>query len=129
RSGTATIAGQTFTVTQNGAPPTVAPPFGAVDTPAEGATGITGSLAVTGWALDDALVTSVRILRDPVGSEPAGTMIPVGTGTFLVGARPDVAAAYPNYPNKDRAGWGYLLLTNVLPNQGNGTYTLYAYAD
>ncbi len=27
------------------------------------------------------------------------------------------------------AGWGYLLLTNFLPSQGNGTFTLYAYAD
>ena len=27
-----------------------------------------------------------------------------------------------------RAGWGYLLLTNMLPGQGNGTFNLYAYA-
>ena len=26
------------------------------------------------------------------------------------------------------AGWGYLLLTNMLPNQGNGTFMLHAYA-
>ena len=26
-------------------------------------------------------------------------------------------------------GWGYMLLSNVLPNQGNGTFTFYAYAD
>ncbi len=31
-------------------------------------------------------------------------------------------------PFKDRAGWGYLLLTNFLPNQGNGTFTLWAFA-
>jgi hypothetical protein len=32
-------------------------------------------------------------------------------------------------PANDRAGWGYLLLTNLLPNQGNGEFRIYAYAD
>src|SRR4029453_13443594 len=27
-----------------------------------------------------------------------------------------------------QAGWGYMLLTNFLPNQGNGTFTLVAQA-
>jgi hypothetical protein len=31
-------------------------------------------------------------------------------------------------PLASRAGWGYLLLTSGLWNQGNGTYTLYAFA-
>ena len=44
------------------------------------------------------------------------------------GARPDVAATYPTLPFNTRAGWGYQLLTNVLPGNGNGTYTLRAYA-
>ena len=48
---------------------------------------------------------------------------------FIAGARPDVAQAYPTYPLKDRAGWGFLILTNMLPNQGNGTFRIYAYAD
>jgi hypothetical protein len=42
------------------------------------------------------------------------------------GARPDVEAGYPTYPMNYKAGWGYMLLTNFLPNQGNGTYKLYA---
>jgi hypothetical protein len=44
------------------------------------------------------------------------------------GARPDVDATY-SQPFDYKAGWGYLLLTNMLPNQGNGTFTLFAYAD
>ncbi|MBW2593848.1 MAG: hypothetical protein JRE58_12765, partial [Deltaproteobacteria bacterium] len=32
------------------------------------------------------------------------------------------------YPRAYRAGWGYMLLTNFLPNQGNGTFTLHAIA-
>ena len=104
-------------------------PFGTVDTPAQGTTGASGSIAVTGWALDDSGVTAVRILRDPVAGEPAGAPIFIGNAVFVAGARPDVAAFYPSVVSNDRAGWGYLLLTNMLPNQGNGTYTLHAYAD
>ena len=52
----------------------------------------------------------------------------MGTATFVDGARPDVAAAYPSYPNADRAGWGYMLLSYGLPARGDGTYTLHAYA-
>jgi hypothetical protein len=32
-------------------------------------------------------------------------------------------------PRSSRAGWGYLLLTNFLPNLGNGTFRLHAFAD
>lgn len=129
RSGTISVAGLTFTANQAGAPATASPPFGTVDTPAPGATGVTGSIAVTGWALDDIEVTAIRILRDPIAPEPAGTQVFVGNGVIVTGARPDVAAGNPTLPFNDRAGWGYLLLTNMLPNKGNGTYTLHAYAD
>ena len=52
----------------------------------------------------------------------------------MAGARPDVVAAYPNVPFNYRAGWGYLMLTTGLPNNGgspgpgNGTYRLHAIA-
>jgi hypothetical protein len=36
---------------------------------------------------------------------------------------------FPGTPQTDRAGWGYLMLSNFLPNLGNGTFRLYAYAD
>ncbi len=35
---------------------------------------------------------------------------------------------YPSYPGADRAGWGLLMLTNMLPAGGNGTYVLHAEA-
>ncbi len=107
-----------------------APPFGSFDTPASGATGLAGNVAVTGWALDDAGVSKVDIWRNPVtGETPAANgKIYVGDATFVRGARSDVQSAYPSYPNADRAGWGYMLLTNFLPSSGNGTFTLYAYA-
>jgi hypothetical protein len=107
-----------------------APPFGSFDTPAHGAGGVTGAIAVTGWTLDDVEVTRVEIHRNPMPGEPTGPngKVYIGDGTFVPGARPDVAAAYPTYPNADRAGWGYMLLTNTLPGQGNGPFTLHAYA-
>ena len=109
--------------------PTTVPPFGSFDTPIANATGLTGSVAVTGWALDDNGVTRVRILRAPVSGEPAGTLVHIGDATLVSGARPDIATKFPSAAMKNRAGWGYLMLSLFLPNLGNGTFTLYAYAD
>jgi hypothetical protein len=130
RTGTILVAGQVFTVTQEGgAKSTDEAPFGAVDTPSDRATGVTGSIAVTGWALDDVEVARVRIYRDPVGAEPTGSPIFLGDAVMVDGARPDIARAHATRPFASRAGWGYLLLTNMLPNQGNGTFALSAYAE
>ena len=43
-------------------------PFGSFDTPANNSTGISGAVAVTGWALDNVEVTNVDIWREKVGS-------------------------------------------------------------
>jgi hypothetical protein len=101
-------------------------PFGQFDTPVHGST-VRGSVPVTGWALDDTAVTGVKIYRDPVSGEGGG-IIYIGDAVLVEGARPDVEAAYPGYPNNSRAGWGYMMLTNFLPNNGGGTFTLYAVA-
>ena len=102
-------------------------PFGDFATPTDGATGITGAIPVTGWVLDDIETTKVEIWRDPVAGEGT-SLVFIGTGIFVEGARPDIETGYPEYPLNYRAGWGYMLLTNFLPEQGNGTYKLYAYA-
>jgi hypothetical protein len=94
------------------------PPFGTFVTPEEGST-IRGSVALTGWVLDDVDVESVKIYN---GSNY------IGEAVFVEGARPDVEQSYPGYPKNYQAGWGYMLLTYFLPNGGNGTYTLYAKA-
>jgi hypothetical protein len=104
-------------------------PFGSFDTPADGVTGLAGSLVVGGWALDDIEVSKVELYRDSVPGDPGYPgQVFIGDADFVEGARPDVMAAFPNRPLNYRAGWGYLLLTNFLPNQGNGTFRLYAYA-
>jgi hypothetical protein len=111
-------------------------PFGSLDTPANNATNISGAIPVGGWALDNVEVLKVDIWREKIGNEdvrPNG-LVYIGDAMFVPGARPDVQAAYPNHPFNTRAGWGYALLTTVLPNNGgspgpgNGTYVLHAIA-
>ncbi|MCP4219014.1 MAG: BACON domain-containing protein [bacterium] len=99
-----------------------APPFGDFSTPLNGST-CAGSVAVTGWALDDLGVESVGLyLQD------GGTRSYIGDAVFVEGARPDVELYYPTYPMNTRAGWGYMMLTHFLPGGGNGTYTILAVA-
>ncbi len=94
------------------------PPFGVFSTPVSGST-VRSSVPITGWALDDVKIVSVKIYN--------GNSY-VGDAVFVEGARPDVEQAYPNYPKNYQAGWGYMMLSNFLPNGGNGFYTLYARA-
>jgi len=107
-------------------------PFGVVDTPADGST-VTGSVSISGWALDDIGITRVEIKRslspgDPGGAAGSDGLVYVDDAAFIEGARPDVEKAFPGYPLNFRAGWGYMILSNVLPNQGNGTFELHAFA-
>lgn len=97
-------------------------PFGHFATPEDGST-VRSSIPVTGWALDDIGVENVKIYR-----EEAGNLVYIGDAVFIEGARPDVEQAFPDYPMNYKAGWGYMMLTNFLPNGGNGTYKLYAIA-
>jgi hypothetical protein len=94
------------------------PPFGDFATPVSGST-VYSSIPVTGWVLDDVEVVTVKIYNGPHY---------FGDATFVDGARPDVEQAYPGYPKNYQAGWGYMLLTNFLPGQGNGTYNIIAKA-
>jgi hypothetical protein len=96
--------------------PEQAPPFGSVDTPIDGAS-VAGEVGVTGWVLDDSGIQAVSVYRNPVGGEPthANGLVFVGNATLVRGARPDVQSAYPVYPDNDRAGWGYMVLSNMLP--------------
>jgi hypothetical protein len=98
------------------------PPFGTFDTPLDGST-VSSSIPVTGWVLDDSGVESVKIYRNENGNQ-----VYIGDASFVEGARPDVAAAYPDYPNNTSAGWGYMMLTNFLPGGGNGTFEISAVA-
>jgi len=77
--------------------------------------------------LDDIEVSEVKIYRSPLAGE-GSALVYIGDAVFVDGARPDVEQSFPTYPFDYRAGWGYMLLTNFLPDQGNGTFTLHAKA-
>ena len=107
-------------------------PFGVFETPTNNTT-VSGSIPVTGWVMDDVEVLRVEIKRNSHASDPkeaigADDLVLIGDAIFVKGARPDIEQIYPSYPLNDRAGWGYMMLTNILPNKGNDTFDLYAYA-
>jgi hypothetical protein len=102
-------------------PAASSPPQGSVDLPMDDVV-VSGEVPVTGWAMDDIGIAAVRVYRDPVAGESG--LVFIGDATFVPGARPDVQTAFPSQPQNDRAGWGYMLLTNTLPNRGDGTFTL-----
>jgi Domain of unknown function (DUF6259)/Viral BACON domain len=129
----------TMTLTTVAVTAPVSIPFGSFDTPAGDGTVLAGSIAVTGWTLDNVGVKRVELWRDlqagettppfpSTPSDPRNGKVFLSNATFVEGARPDVEGLYPSTPFADRAGWGYLLLTWGLWNQGNGTYKLYAFA-
>jgi hypothetical protein len=97
-------------------------PFGEFSTPIDGSV-VRSSVPVTGWALDDVGIESVKIYR-----QEGNTLVFIGDAVMVEGVRPDIEVAYPGYPDNHRAGWGYMLLTNFLPNNGNGMFTLHAIA-
>ncbi|HLP45958.1 MAG TPA: hypothetical protein VK469_08430, partial [Candidatus Kapabacteria bacterium] len=98
------------------------PPFGSFDTPESSST-VRSSIALTGWALDDVGIESVKIYR-----KQNFVLEYIGDAIFSEGSRPDIATLYPSYPNNTRAGWGYMLLTNFLPYGGNGAYQIHVIA-
>lgn len=80
-------------------------------------------IPVTGWALDNKGIACVKIYRAEVKN-----LVYIGDAVFVAGARPDVAALYPEYPDSTKAGWGYMMLSHFLPNGGNGIFTFHAIA-
>jgi hypothetical protein len=118
----------TLTVVLNVSPAgATAPPIGVFETPAAGET-VSGEVAVTGWSIDDIGVVGVDIYRSPVSGEPPENLIFIGNATLVPGARTDVESQFSTRPLAEQAGWGYMLLTNMLPGQGNGPFVLHAVA-
>ena len=114
RSVTLSVAALAFNVQQSGAPPSVQ-----IDSPAPGST-ISGTVTVTGWAIDNAsfagtAIASVKVLVD-------GTA--VGTATYGV-SRPDVCAVFPGRPGCPNVGFTYSLNTATL-TVGSHTITVTA---
>ncbi len=110
-----------------------APLFGSFDLPGDDNSKAAGAIALTGWALGVSPVRAVEIKRSPVPGDPSSCIGPdglvfIGSALFIEGARPDIAELYSEFPDCKKAGWGYMLLTNFLPNKGNGVFTFHAIA-
>lgn len=108
-------------------PGTTQQPAGSFDTPADLQI-VTGEVGITGWAVDDVGVQSVGIWRSPVTGETpqANGLVFLGNASPVEGARPDIEATYGTIPLNNLAGWGYMLLSNFLPNNGNGVFRIHA---
>jgi hypothetical protein len=87
----------------------LAPPFGVIDGPAEGAKVAAGSFGL-GWALDDSGIARVEVASE-LGPSTPGT---VG------GPRPDVPAVFPRYADAANSGFGFLV-----PELPPGPHTLF----
>ncbi len=98
------------------------PPVGEFATPINNTT-VSGSIPVTGWTLGDTGIDNVKICR-----EEGSDLVYIGDAVFVEGARPDIETLFPNYPMNYKAGWGFMMLTNFLPNSGNGTFKIHAIA-
>jgi hypothetical protein len=91
-----------------------APPFGALDIPSDGTACASESIRFSGWALDDEEDAEVVLEREG----PGGARVPIGAATRRAGSRPDVAAAYPDFPDARRAEWNYLLACALVRSSG-----------
>jgi N-acetylmuramoyl-L-alanine amidase len=88
------------------------PPIGYVDDPTNYKF-INGIFKVVGWALDLDFVVKVRILIDGVVQIDAVTGKDYAQYGF---ASPDVAATYPNYPQRSAARFNFYLDTTKISN-------------
>ncbi len=105
-------------------------PHGVIDVPSGDLQTTAAVVSFAGWVLDDLGVERVEIWRDPVVGERAGDhgLVFVGRARFKTGARPDVEAAFPDAPRRERAAWGFDVATASLPNEGNGTFRFHVVA-
>ena len=84
------------------------PPTAWIDTPKSGAT-VSGIVAVTGWAVDNAAEVGTTISSVQVKVD--GTV--VGNASYGL-SRPDVCAAFPGRPGCPNVGYSYSLNTSTL---------------
>jgi len=104
-------------------------PFGQVDTPAQDAVGAQGAIGVTGWVLDDIGVQRIAVYRQCLPIDVAAScqtvlgesLVWLGDALPLPGARPDVEVVYPTAPARQTAGWGFLVMSNLLPHIPRGS--------
>lgn len=85
-----------------------------------------GAVPISGWAASPSgpdPVAPISLYRDAIPCLGEAAPVYLGQTSMAFGARPDVAAAYNQLVENQSAGYGYQLLTNVLPSTAcDGTY-------
>lgn len=93
-------------------------PTGFLDEPADGFAGEGETILVRGWALSFAGIARVEIVREALPGEAhgaGGRTVVLGLARLGAEARPDVAALYPRYPGRERAGFRFEIRRGDLP--------------
>ena len=106
-------------------------PFGSFDTPANGATGVTGAVPVTGWALDDVRVRKVEIYRNPLAGRADLSRTARSTSATPPSSPargPTSRPPTPTSPSPTVPAGATCSSPTSCPTSGNGTTTLHAYA-
>ncbi len=86
------------------------PPFGEFISPAQDQV-VSGNVQLSGWALDDIGVQSVKILL-----KNENELQYIGDAVQVESTRPDVQSMYKAYPFVDCAGWNYSLSSHEFEN-------------
>jgi len=89
-------------------------PLGCVDAPRGTEICAHKTIRFEGWALDEKGPCGVTVEREPFTGEAPEILnerglVSIGEAQFTPGARPDVADAFPDYPQADQAGWSFEL--------------------
>jgi Iron-sulfur cluster-binding domain len=120
-------------LTQSRATPDDAP-IGYVDRPPATEFEVSNSLLVEGWALDRGGKVRVTIEREPRPGDitadlnPRG-MVTLGLANAVVGTRPDVSKAFPDYPGVYSANWSFELSRNAISSQNSFRATIRVIAE
>ena len=99
-------------------------PIGHVDLPPSGEQAVNNAVRFEGWAMSRSGEYEVHVERDPRPGDHAEQLnargrIPLGMATRTLGARPDVSAAFPDYPDHHRVAWNFELRREAISESLN----------
>ncbi|MBV1905656.1 MAG: radical SAM protein [Pseudomonadales bacterium] len=87
--------------------PTDERPSGDVDSPSTDFESVNRKVTFRGWAIDQYRITNIHVFIRVKEEGQSEYLLKVGDAKKLNGSRPDVSTNYPDYPNKNSAGWEF----------------------
>lgn len=108
-------------------------PIGYIDHPGGEDHEFTNAVFLEGWALDREAIAKVTIERSPRAGDQLADLnerklVEIGTAVRPNGVRPDVAAAFPDYPGQHHARWSYELRREQLASHDHFHATIHVVA-